>query len=130
MRIKYLLYILFFALTILTKQAMAQEVSMSNIQNVKVSQLTDEQVTQAWKKLQDSGIPEQEAYKLLVQKGMSPGEVEAFKNRVTLLGLNKKTGTKTNQSSEKKKIDYSRDINDTVISPNAVKPEPARAQKD
>ncbi|ASU33662.1 hypothetical protein MuYL_1766 [Mucilaginibacter xinganensis] len=129
MRIKYLLYILFFALTVFSKQAMAQEVSLSNIQNVKVAALSDEQITQAWKKLQDSGIPEQDAYKLLIQKGMPADEVEAFKNRVTLLGLNKKTGSKTTQSSEKKKIDYSRDINDTVIAPKSVKPEQPVAVK-
>jgi protein involved in polysaccharide export with SLBB domain len=129
MRIKYLLYILLFTLTVFTKQAMGQEVSLSNIQNVKVGTLSDEQITQAWKKLQDSGIPEQDAYKLLIQKGMPPGEVAAFKDRVTLLGLNKKTGTKTNQSSEKKKIDYSRDANDTVLTPKTVKPEPAPAAK-
>ena len=129
MRIKYLLYILFFALVAFSKQAKAQDVSLSNIQNVKVATLTDDQITQAWKKLQDSGIPEEDAYKLLIQKGMPPAEVAAFKDRVTLLGLNKKTGTKTSKSSEKKKIDYSRDANDTVLSPKPVKPEPATAVK-
>jgi protein involved in polysaccharide export with SLBB domain len=129
MRIKYLLYIILFTLTVFSKQAIAQEVSLSNIQNVKVGTLTDEQITQAWKKLQDSGIPEDDAYKLLIQKGMPAGEVAAFKDRVTLLGLNKKTGTKATKSSEKKKIDYSRDGNDTVLSPKPVKPEPATAAK-
>ncbi len=39
MRIKYFLYILFFALTIFSKQVIAQEVSMSDIQNIKVYML-------------------------------------------------------------------------------------------
>lgn len=117
MRIKYLLYISFVALLFFSIQAMAQEVSMSNIQDVKVAQLSDEQITQAWKKLQSSGVSEQDAYKLMIQKGMPPDEVQAFKDRVTLLGLNTKTGTKPAQLSQKKKIDFSRDENDTVIAP-------------
>jgi protein involved in polysaccharide export with SLBB domain len=121
MRIKYSFYILFFAFIAFSNQVVAQEVSLNNIQNVKIGSLSDEQITQAWKKLQDSGIPEEDAYKLLIQKGMSPGEVAAFKDRVTLLGLNKKTGTNTSKSSEKKKIDYSRNTNDTVLSPKPVK---------
>ncbi|HEY8928018.1 MAG TPA: SLBB domain-containing protein [Mucilaginibacter sp.] len=127
MRIKHLLYILFFALIAIANEAIAQEVSLSNIQNIKVSQLTDEQITAAWKKLQDSGVSEQDAYKLLVQKGMPEAEVDAFKDRVTLLGLNKKTGSKSAQSSEKKKIDFSRDVNDTVVAPKiAAKPQPVQ----
>lgn len=98
---------------------------MSNIQNVKVSQLSDDQIIQVWKKMQDSGIPEQEAYKLMLQKGLPAGEVQAFKDRVTLLGLNKTNATKTVTKSEKEKIDFSRSVNDTVITPKAVTPIPA-----
>ena len=79
MRFRYLLYILLFALLMPPKQIFAQELSLSNIQNIKIAQLSDEQITQVWKKLQDSGIPEQEAYKLMLQKGLPAGEV---KNRL------------------------------------------------
>lgn len=127
MRIKYLICIFFIALITFSKRSVAQEVSMSNIQNVKVSQLSDEQITQAWKKLQDSGISEQDAYKILVQKGMPPTEVEALKDRVTLLGLNKKAATKASSSPEKQKIDFSRSINDSITVPKAVMPSPAPA---
>ncbi|MDB5288256.1 MAG: hypothetical protein JWR05_3205 [Mucilaginibacter sp.] len=125
MRFKYLLYILFLYLILPSKQIFAQNISMSNIQNVKVSQLSDDQIIQVWKKMQDSGIPEQEAYKLMLQKGLPAGEVQAFKDRVTLLGLNKTNATKTVTKSEKEKIDFSRSVNDTVITPKAVTPIPA-----
>lgn len=125
MRFKYLLYIIFFYLIIPSKQIFAQNISMSNIQNVKVSQLSDDQITQVWKKMQDSGIPEQEAYKLMLQKGLPPGEVQAFKDRVTLLGLNKTNQTKTISKSEKEKIGVSRSENDTVVAPKPVTPAPA-----
>lgn len=126
MRIKYSIYLLFFAFLTFSVQVKAQDVSLSNIQNIKVASLTDEQITAAWKKLQDSGISEADAYKLLVEKGMPESEVDAFKNRVILLGLNKKTGSQANQSIEKKKIDFSREDNDTVITPK-VAPTPTVA---
>ena len=84
MRIKYLLYILSFTLILFSQRGIAQGISMGQYQNVKVSQLTDEQITAAWQKIQDSGMSEQDAYKMLIQGGMSPTEVEALKDRITL----------------------------------------------
>ncbi len=127
MRIKYLLFLFFFSLILLAKQSVAQSMSMADLPNIKVSQLNDEQITQAWKKLQDSGISEQDAYKLLVQKGMPESEVEALKNRITLLGLNKKTPIKTASASNKQTTDFSRNTSDSVIVPKAVKTLPPPA---
>jgi protein involved in polysaccharide export with SLBB domain len=120
MRIKYLLYILFFTLIIFAKQTIAQGISMNDVSNIKVSQLTDEQITQAWKKLQDMGVPEQDAYKILIQKGMPPDQVEALKDRITLLGLNKNQQVKL--IPEKKKVDFSREENDSVLKPLITRP--------
>lgn len=125
MRFKFLLYLFFISLIIFSKRSVAQSMSMADLPNLKVNQLDDNQITAAWKKLQDLGISEQDAYKLLLQKGMPEGEVEALKNRVTLLGLNKKTGAKSG-SAQKPNIDFSRNVNDTVTSPKPTpKPEPA-----
>jgi protein involved in polysaccharide export with SLBB domain len=128
MRIKYLLYILFFTVLLASKQGMAQDISTINPQNFKVSQLTDEQVIQYWKKFQDSGMSEEDAYKIILQKGATPEQVQEFKDRVTLLGLTKKTGLKSSTSSEKKKIDFSRDANDTVLTPMTGKVRPVILQ--
>ncbi|MGI4749995.1 MAG: SLBB domain-containing protein [Janthinobacterium lividum] len=101
---------------------------MSDLPNIKVSQLSDDQIRQAWKKLQDSGISEQDAYKILLQKGMPEGEVEELKNRVTLLGLNKSTVNKVSSSAEKKDIDYTRTVNDSISVPKRANPAPAPAK--
>jgi protein involved in polysaccharide export with SLBB domain len=119
MRIKYPLIILFFILTLFAKQTFAQGISLNDLSNIKVSQLTDEQITQAWKKMQDSGVSEEDAYRILLQKGMPPDQVEALKDRITLLGLNKKQPIKL--IPEKKKIDFSREKNDSVLKPLILK---------
>ena len=122
MRFKYLLYILFFILTIFVKQAAAQGMSNIDYPNFKVSNYTDEQLTAAWKKFQDSGLSEEEAYKMLLQKGVPPDQISALKDKVTLLGLNKKKATNT--LPEKPRVDFSREKNDSVLKPLIVKPQP------
>ncbi|MES2427332.1 MAG: SLBB domain-containing protein [Bacteroidota bacterium] len=120
MRIKYFFYILFFGLVIITRQSTAQSLSAGNLKDMKVSEATDEQITQAWKKLQDSGLSEDQAYKLMAQKGVPPDEVQAFKDRVTLLGLNKKATAKSAPTTEKQKTGTPRDINDLVVKPKPI----------
>lgn len=106
------------------QQGLAQGISLDKLQNVKVNQLSDAQITEAWKKIQDLGIPEQDAYKLLEQRGLDPIEVDLLKQRISILGLNK-TGTKISEINKKDDIDFSRDtINlfNKPVSIEAVKP--------
>ncbi len=131
MRKIYFLYIFLFLSFIICFNTQAQEFSMNDIKNVKVSQLSDEQIQQAWKKLQDSGVPEQQAYKLLLQKGMPATEVQALQDRITLMGLNKPGGAKPTSGKATKNIDQTRAPADTVIKPQkpqaAVTPAPQPA---
>ncbi|OKS86925.1 SLBB domain-containing protein [Mucilaginibacter polytrichastri] len=123
MRIKYVLFILLILLTATYRQSNAQSVSMNDIQNVKINQLSDDQITQLWKKIQDSGLSETDAYKLMIQKGVPQDQVDALKDRVTLLGLNSKSNTKKVTSQpEKNKIDFSRDSNNVVVKPVLAAP--------
>jgi protein involved in polysaccharide export with SLBB domain len=118
MRIKYLFCLLFLSFIAVTHQGSAQ--SMADLKNMKVSQASDEQVAQAWQKLQDSGLSEQDAYKVMAAKGIPPEEIQAFKDRVTLLGLNKKAPAKSNPTTEKQKTGSSRDIIDLVVKPTPL----------
>jgi protein involved in polysaccharide export with SLBB domain len=120
MRIKFFLYILCIGLLFSFQQANAQgSLSLDKLQTVKVSLLTDAQISEAWKKIQDLGIPEQEAYKLLEQRGMDPIEVNLFKQRIGLLGLNR-GGTKIAEIAKKDDIDFSRDTVNIINKPVAV----------
>lgn len=127
MRIKFLSILIFALLVLNYHESSAQAISLNNIQNLKISTLTDEQIIQAWKKLEETGVPEKEAYKLMEQKGLPAAEVEEFKTRVTLLGLNKK-GTKISGTSKKEDINFSRDSNFVVQKPVARTLPPSTAK--
>ena len=119
MPLKFFNYILLFFLILPATMATAQ-ISMSNIQNVKISQLSDEQITQVWNKLKESGVPEQEAYKLMQERGMDPIEIDLFQKRVTLLGLNKKSAAVG--PTKKNDINFDRDTNNVIKKPTAIPP--------
>lgn len=121
MRIKFILYILLTGLVLSYHPVCAQNFSLDQIQNLKVNMMSDAQVTDAWKKIQELGIPEQEAYKLMEQRGMDPIEVNLFKQRVTMLGLNR-GGTRISDVSKKEDIDFSRDTVNIVEKPVSIPP--------
>lgn len=119
MRIKFFIYILLTGLVLSFQQSRAQSISLDKLQNVKVNQLSDAQISEAWKKIQDLGLAEQEAYKLMEQKGMDPIEVNLFKQRISLLGLNK-SGTKISEINKKDDIDFSRDTANLIKKPVSI----------
>ncbi len=121
MRIKFFIYILITGLVLSFQQSRAQSISLDKLQNVKVNQLTDAQITEAWKKIQDLGLPDQEAYKLMEQRGMDPIEVNLFKQRIGLLGLNT-GGIKISEINKKDDIDFSRDTINAINKPAAILP--------
>ena len=86
MRLRFYIYILITGLILSFNQVRAQSISLDKLQSIKVNQLSDAQISEAWNKIQDLGIPEQEAYKLLEQRGMDPIEVNLFEQRINLLG--------------------------------------------
>jgi len=122
MRFKYLLTtILFFIAIICTTQAIAQMPTVEQLQAVKVDQLSDGQITTVWQRLKGTGLADSEIYSQLLKRGMPGVQIQALKDRVTLLGLNgKKSGanSETSSSINKSTIDYTRRQNDTVILPN------------
>ncbi|HEY0668641.1 MAG TPA: SLBB domain-containing protein, partial [Sphingobacteriaceae bacterium] len=116
MRIKYFLIIFTTLLLYLSGSAVSQTIPLSQLKEVKVNQLSDAQITEAWKKIQELGISDQDAYKLLEQKGMDPIEVENFKQRVSILGLST-SGEKKASINKKEDIDFSRDTMNVVKKP-------------
>ncbi|QQL50868.1 SLBB domain-containing protein [Mucilaginibacter ginkgonis] len=121
MRLRFLFCILVLLSFAVPVKVMAQDVSVGNLSSLKVSDLSDDKITAIWNKLEESGLSETEAYKLMIQKGVPPDEVQAFKDRVTLLGLNgKKNKTSISNKARKQSVDYSRDSLTVVKKPTGV----------
>lgn len=67
-----------------------------DLKNLRINQLSDQQMMQIWQQFSSKGMSESEAMKMMVQKGLGPNEVGLFKKR--LVGL---------QSSQKSKFGLS-----------------------
>lgn len=125
MRLKYLLYIFWASCFIaFAKVSVAQKLSIGdNVSYINPSQLTDEQIIQAWEKAQAAGLSEKDIYAMLQKKGASPDDIAVFKQRVTLLGLTDKNGKKTATHVISKDVNLTRTVNDTVLKPKPLKNE-------
>jgi protein involved in polysaccharide export with SLBB domain len=119
MRTKFFFFIFISSIIFSLQSTYAQGISLDKLQSVKVNQLSDAQINEAWKKIQDLGIPEQEAYKLLESRGMDPFEVNAFKQRITMMGLSR-GGVKIAGINQKDDIDFSRDTLNIVEKPRGL----------
>ena len=56
-----------------------------DLKNLKINQLSDQQMMQIWQQFSAKGMTESEAMKMMVQKGLGPNEVGMFKKR--LIGI-------------------------------------------
>jgi protein involved in polysaccharide export with SLBB domain len=92
----------------------------SNLKNVKVNQLSDQQIVQIWKQFQQSGVSEMEAMNILKQKGMSDTEITNFRLRVSQLQTSNK-GTIINKPLGKDSLSNSRD-SIAILTPLIKKP--------
>ena len=92
-----------FMLTLHLHKSYAQNSSTPGLQMGKVSQMSDQQITQIWQQAQKSGISESDAMKLLVKRGMDPSEVNNFKKRLVQM-----------QGKSKSKFGTSNIIKDTT----------------
>ncbi len=57
-------------------------VCAQDLKNLKINQLSDQQMMQIWQQFSAKGITESEAIKMMVQKGLGPNEVGMFKKRL------------------------------------------------
>ena len=53
-----------------------------DLKNLKINQLSDQQMMQVWQQFSAKGMTESEAMKMMVKKGLGPNEVGMFKKRL------------------------------------------------
>jgi protein involved in polysaccharide export with SLBB domain len=56
----------------------------------------------------------------MAAQGVTPDQIQAFKDRVALLGLKSKKSTTSTKIVEKKTEDFTRNVNDTVLKPQPL----------
>ncbi len=85
---KSLLLLLFFVGIITFQSAKAQSVNQQNFSNVRVDELTDDQIRQIIKQIQSSGLPESQLEQIAASRGMQPAEVAKLRARVEAVNSN------------------------------------------
>jgi protein involved in polysaccharide export with SLBB domain len=71
-----------------------------DLKNLKINQLSDQQMMQVWQQFSAKGMTESEAMKMMVQKGLGPNEVGMFKKR--LVGIQAAQKSKFGSSASNK----------------------------
>lgn len=86
--------LLIITLLICSFSLQAQSILNGLSPDLKVSQLSDQQMLQLWQEAQKNGLSESQAVKLMAQKGMSVSEISSFKRRL----LDMQNNSKLNRS--------------------------------
>nr|WP_294901397.1 SLBB domain-containing protein [uncultured Pedobacter sp.] len=79
---KPLLLLLLIISFFLTNQVKAQSINQQNFSNVRVDDLTDDQIRQIIKQIQSSGLPESQLEQIAAARGMQPSEISKLRARV------------------------------------------------
>ncbi|HET8828424.1 MAG TPA: polysaccharide biosynthesis/export family protein, partial [Pelobium sp.] len=79
---KSLLFLLLFIGIFISQQVEAQSVNQQNFSNVRVDDLTDDQIRQIIKQIQSSGLPESQLEQIVAARGMQPSEIAKLRARV------------------------------------------------
>ncbi|WP_017258035.1 polysaccharide biosynthesis/export family protein [Pedobacter arcticus] len=77
----FLLLFLFVGL-VLSQRVAAQSINQQNFSNVRVDDLTDDQIRQIIKQIQSSGLPDSQLEQIASSRGMQPSEVAKLRARV------------------------------------------------
>jgi len=82
---KIILYISFFGLFFLSHHIIAQGINQQNFSNVRVDELTDDQIRQIIKNITSSGMSEAQLEQIAAARGMQPSEIQKLRARVNSL---------------------------------------------
>lgn len=85
-----------------SSQIKAQSLNQQNFSNVRVDDLTDDQIRQIIKQIQSSGLPESQLEQIAAARGMQPSEIAKLRARVTALSA-KSSATGTSDATVKGK---------------------------
>ncbi len=82
---------IFGIMVFLTMPSLAQNINQQNFSNIRVDDLSDDQIRQFIKQVESSGLPESQLEQIALARGMRPDEVQKLRARVELIKKQKKT---------------------------------------
>ena len=94
--------------TVLVFQIQAQS-NHTGLPNMKLDQLSDQQIMQIWQKSKNSGASESDGLSQLVNMGMDPSEINAFKKRLLKIQSISKVGNSGAKNMIKDSVSFMQD---------------------
>lgn len=115
-------HIFIFILLSISPSVFGQSISIQDLSQIRVAELSDKQIIEISDKFENSGLSEDQALLLIQERGMPREEAELLKRRMSELSMSGKREILPSKKSEKPDISYSRD---TVYAskPNHLKKE-------
>lgn len=99
---KIVLFITFIGFFFFSQQLKAQTFNPQNFSNVRVDELTDEQIKQIIRQIESSGLPESQLEQIAAARGMQPSEIQKLRARVEAV-KSKSSSTGANEATLKGK---------------------------
>ena len=115
MRLKVIFHTLLF-IVILFFSANAQDITLDNLKNLKIDQLSDEQFLKFHTRLKANGISLEKAYELMEKNGLSSVDIERIKQRLLSISFTTKNKinfpTKSIQNTDTSNVYSRKSINE------------------
>lgn len=99
---KIVLFITFIGFFFFSQQLKAQTFNPLNFSNVRVDELSDEQIKQIIRQIESSGLPESQLEQIAAARGMQPSEIQKLRARVEAV-KSKSSSTGSNDATLKGK---------------------------
>src|SRR5690625_5530610 len=96
----YFILLLFFLIPVSSLHAQVGSLGFSNIQNVQVDNLSDEQLLNFYRQMQANGFSVQEVGNIARARGMSPSEVSKLTARLNNISTGQDRGRSEEHTSE------------------------------
>ena len=103
MRIKSLLFLILAIIMVSVSKTNAQNINQQNFSNIRVDDLTDNQIRQFMQQVQASGLSDAQLEQVAAAKGMSAVEIQKLRLRIEKLAKQSPTTTTTSNKSPTKK---------------------------
>ncbi|RRN77227.1 capsule biosynthesis protein, partial [Pseudoxanthomonas sp. SGD-10] len=109
-----------FAITSIVTPLKAQNVTGQNFSNIRVDELSDDQIRQIIKQVESSGLPESQLEQMAMARGMQPSEIRKLRTRVEAVKakaeISDKEAPVIQKSREKSRVrGYEEDEEETVV---------------